>query len=117
MSEALEWLGRRVENDPSFLASVLAEYARCEKLDDAGLADALGCPPENLAAVRLCRTPRTDPVGLRQDTADMARAFGLDPFRLARVVRRVGALVELRRASGGVLMAARDRTPEAEGRA
>ena len=39
MSEALARLANRAAVDPHFLAFALAEYARSEQLDDAGLAE------------------------------------------------------------------------------
>lgn len=117
MSEALDWLSRRVEDDPSFLASVLADYATAERLDDAGLAAALGCPLENLARVRLCRTPRADPAGFRADVAEIAAAFAVDPLRLASAVRRVQSLRQFRGAAApGSLLAARQRPADDGGR-
>lgn len=111
MSKALEWLSRRVEDDSSFLGSVLAEFATAEKLDDLRLVAALGCPPENLPLVRLCRTPRTDPAGFRADITEIAAAFAVDALRLASVVRRVRALRQFRGpGAGGSLLAARERS-------
>ena len=57
MNNPLDRLARRVEEDPFFLASLLAEYARAEGLDDLALAQALDCEPEALTGIRLCRAP------------------------------------------------------------
>lgn len=113
MSESLDWLSRRVEDDPTFLASVLAEYAVSEKLNDVGLAAALGCSRENLTLVRLCRVPRSDPAGLRADTAELAAAYGVDPLRLISVLRRTNSMRAIRAATGlGSLLAARQRSED-----
>jgi hypothetical protein len=119
VSEALDALARKVQGDPFFLASPLALYARSEHLDDAGLAAALGCPPVRLSGLRLCRAPRADPAGFREDIAGIAAEFGLDPDRLAdavitgRAIRAIGAAPAGGR---GFLMAARDEPPPDEGR-
>ncbi len=122
MSDSLQRLARRVEADPLFLASLLAEYARAERLDDAQLAQALGCHPEDLTALRLCRAPRADPVGFREDVRLIAARFGLDEARLMQIVRQGQALTSLRQgapAAPGFLMAAREKPkepPAAEGK-
>jgi hypothetical protein len=112
MSDRLEHFARRVEGDEFFLASALAEYARSEGLDDAGLAAALGCPASSLPRLRLCRRPRPDAAGMREDTARIGERFGIDPLRLAEMMRRADALAAMRRdaaAGAGALIAARDR--------
>ena len=115
MSDPLKRLAARAASDPSFLASLLAEYARSEGRDDAGLARELGCPEETLTGVRLCRAPRPDPAGFREDVRRVAERFALDADRLMEVVRQAEALRRLREggsAAAGFLMAARDRPDE-----
>jgi hypothetical protein len=115
MADPLDALAARAEGEYFFLAPVLAGYARSEGLDDAGLAAALGCPPTDLARLRLCRAPRTDPNEFREDVARIAERFGIEPGRLAAAVKR-GRVVRRLRAAGppgaGFLMAARDGDPE-----
>jgi hypothetical protein len=111
MSDRLEHLARRVSGDEFFLASALAEYAHSEGLDDPGLAAALGCPASSLARLRLCRRPRPDPAGMREDVMRIGEHFGIDPLLLAGVVRRADALAAMRRdtaGGAGALIAARD---------
>jgi hypothetical protein len=114
MTDPLDWLAQRVEADPFFLGSVLALYAESEGLDDAGLATALGCPPEALSRLKLCRPPRPDRFG--DDITALATHFGLDFNRLAAAVRRGQVIEQLRGASSpsGTLLAARDREPESD---
>ncbi len=120
MSEVLNHLAARVATDPLFLAHPLAEFARSEGLDDAGLAAALGCRPTDLTRLRLCRAPRPDQ--FRADATAVAERFGLDPAVLAAAVRRGESLARLRAAArgsaeAGFLLAARDddRDPPAGG--
>lgn len=115
MSEALNHLAARVVGDPLFLATALAEYARSEAMDDAGLAAALGCAVADLARLRLCRVPRASPEDFRADIAAVAARFGIDPPVLTAAVRRGQALARLRAATPaaaepGWLLAARDDT-------
>jgi hypothetical protein len=115
MADPLDALAARAEGEDFFLAPLLAGYARSEGLDDAGLAAALGCPPTELARLRLCRAPRTDPREFRDDVARIAERFGIEPRRLAEAVKR-GRVVRRFQgagpAGGAFLMAARDREPE-----
>ena len=125
MAEHLNELARRVASDTFFLASALAVYARSEGLDDAALAARLGCQPEALTMLHLCRRPQS---GARfgPDIAAIAARFSVGAELLATVVRRADAL-EAMRGSGathvaglserGTLIAARDRAPDGDGRA
>ncbi len=119
MSDALQHLANRVASDPFFLAHPLAEFARSEQLDDVALAARLGCRVEDLPLIRLCRAPRPDPHGFRDDLTAIAGQFGLDPAALAVAVRHGQGLATLRAApqpegGPGVLLAARDQGPPRE---
>jgi hypothetical protein len=113
MSDPLIGLAARVANDGFFLAAALAVYARSEGLDDAGLAARLGCTVEQLPLVRLCRAPRSDAQGRREDVAAIAGHLGLDERMLMAVVKRATVLAGFQAAAvaptAGQLMAARDR--------
>jgi hypothetical protein len=118
MADPLEVLAARAEGEAFFLAPLLAAYARSEALDHAALAAALGCPPGELAMLRLCRAPRAEPQEFRDDITRIAERFGLDPDRLAAAVKRGRVVLRLRAAQsgagGGFLMAARDPEPPEE---
>lgn len=107
---------RRAVLDPHFLAFGLGRYAEERQMDERGLMAALGATPETLAHARLCRTPRTDPAGLREDVGRIADKFGLNAAVLAEAVQ-AGRVAEVHRASAerelpeaaAPLLAARDR--------
>jgi hypothetical protein len=104
-------------DDPFFLGSALAEYARSEGLDEAELAAALGCSSEALARLRLCRRPDPAPERFLDEVELIAHRFGARPEVVAEAVRRADALVALREpalGARGLLMAARDRTAAGE---
>jgi hypothetical protein len=101
-----------------YLASVLLPYAEVEGLDEAALAERLGCRPADLPRLLLCRRPRPEPPAFGADVERIAAAFGLSALRLAEVVRLADALRALgdAEASGeatGWLAAARDREADA----
>lgn len=117
MSDRLERFARRLRSDPYFLASALEDYAGSERLDRAGLAAALGCEPNQLGPLGLCRRPSPDAGSFADDVRRIAQRFNLPEERLAEVVRRSEALMALREADiEDVVAAARDRaalpTPE-----
>lgn len=115
MSDPLKRLARRVENDPQFLACLLAEYAQSEGLDDAGLARELSGEEAILTSLRLCRAPRPEAADFRQDVRQIAEHFALDAVRLAEILRQGEAfrlLQQGRVGAPGFLMAARDRPEE-----
>lgn len=112
MGDRLDNLAGRASDDAYFLGATLAAYAASEGLDDAGLAEVLGCPVRTLTMVRLCRRPHADAPRFGQDVARIAARFGLDATALAMAVRRADALNALRHGaaqSAGTLIAARDR--------
>jgi hypothetical protein len=115
MNKALQSLADHVKDDPFFLALPLRLYAESEQLDDAGLATALRCRPEDLVMIRLCRSPRAEPGGFREDVTRVAERFGVEPQTLAEVIRRGQAIHQARARetpAGGSLLAARDREAE-----
>src|SRR5437660_261749 len=95
MSDPLEPLARRVAQNPLFLAAPLARFAERHRLDDAGLATHLGCRPEVLTDLRLCRNPHPEPPRFWQDVERIATHFGVDATRLAEVVRFGQGLLHL----------------------
>lgn len=77
-------------SEPGLLGGVLAGYATRAGLDEAALAMALGGTPVQVVRLALCRPPR--PERFRADLEQIAARVGLDPLRLARVLRLAGAL-------------------------
>lgn len=120
MSERLEYLARRVGEDGFFLASAFITYAHSNALDDARLAQFLGCPVAILAPLRLCRRPAGASTMFHAEVTRIADRFGLEGTRLAQLIRWADAVAGLRAASAadleqderGVLLAARDRETE-----
>lgn len=113
MNPYLTHLAQRLANAPDFLASAMAEYARSERLDEAGLAALLGCSVETLTHLRLCRMPRAQAPLFWQDVEQIAHRFAVSAEVVAEVVRRGQSLFHLRAAGDkkdelNLLMAARD---------
>lgn len=94
---------------PFYLASVLLPLARAEQLDDDALAARLGCPPDMLPALLLCRRPAD--ASFLEDVRRIAARFHLDPVPLAESIRLANALQTLSDSDATFLAAARDREP------
>jgi hypothetical protein len=117
MSDPLDNLARRVEGDPFFLAAALARYARSERLDDDGLAAALGCSRQTLTALRLCRMPGDGPHPFGKDIDRISTHFCVDAVVLTEIVRQWEVLRCLREGNDnerGTFLAARDEPPPDE---
>lgn len=109
--ERLALLARRAESDPSFLASILRDYAHFEQLDASELATTLKCRIEDLPLLAVCLRPRPAAPHFRHDVDRICARFSIDPVVLALIVRRVDSVIALRTAAStthGLLMAARD---------
>jgi hypothetical protein len=107
MAEPLEYLARRLESDPFFLACPLKLYAKSEGIDERKMAERLACNEETLVRVKLCRAPSQE--GFQKDIACIAARYKLHGESLADAVRRGQALYSMAAGSaGGTLLAARD---------
>ena len=113
MADPLDRLARRAEDEPFFLASTLALFARSEELDDESLGRFLHCPPESMAMLRLCRTPDEEAAAFQREVQQIAERFGVNADALTEAVRRGQALQRLQKtAARGTLLAARDAEEE-----
>src|SRR4051812_36627252 len=109
MPDPLLRLAREAGDDPFFLAGLLDAFAQSEGVDDAALAEHLGCAVDQLPRLRLCRAPGEGPAQMRQDVARVAEHFGLREPALRQAVLRGRVVLRLRQTAGGVTLAARDR--------
>jgi hypothetical protein len=113
-SDLLRRAAERAQGWRFYLASSLLPYARAERLDDARLAERLGCDLASLPALLLCRQPTREAAVFRADVEAIAERFGLNAVRLASILRRADTLVAFGRNApdqqgGRLLAAARDR--------
>jgi hypothetical protein len=105
----------RARSQPFYLAAALLDWAEREGWDDAELAARLGCAPNDLPGVLLCRRPVGTGAQFRQDVERIAERFGLEPLRLAEAIRSADALAATASEDeSGWLAAARDREPETD---
>jgi hypothetical protein len=114
-TNAMEILVERVAGDPRFIGAALAEAGLLH--DRTAAAARLGCSPEQIPRLALCRRP--DPTNERfaDDVRRIAEFVRCDPVRLRDLLRETSAVGRLRGSAGGsdvgqgLLLAARDRRP------
>ena len=113
-SDALARAARRAEQQPFFLAGVLAAYQDANRLDDVALAALLGCQAADLTRLALCRRPATEQARFLADIDHLAQRFQLRGDQLAMIIRQVDALAAIQQqlqvsdTGAGMLRAARD---------
>jgi hypothetical protein len=78
------------EADTSLVAHALAGYRRCNGLDARALAAWLGCEPESLPSLALCRRPVATLPSFQADVERLARVAGCDPTRLEELLWEPG---------------------------
>jgi len=113
-------MGPHIERKPFFLGSLIALYARSEKITEDQLADLLGCPKHEWTMLKLCRVPREGRELEQADLQQIADGYKVSLSVLTRVVRRGRILQRMSApvtadvsdaAAPGILMAAREADP------
>ena len=115
-TELLRHAARRASQHPFFLAADLEQFRVHRGIQETDLARFLGCSPEVLPKVALCRRPDPESPRFRSDTHRIANFFDLQTDHLVQLIREVDVLKALREASPaaeqevarGFLVAARD---------
>lgn len=108
----------RAGADSFFLASALVDYQRAYDLDDHALAARLGCSADGLPRLGLCRRPDPQSSSFGPDVRQIASYAGVQPLRLAQLLREVDASAALEHGGESLtrLLAARDATADDEDR-
>lgn len=111
----------RASNDAFFLGHALRHYKTIHHMDDKALAKWLGCKPDGLERLALCRCPSDSTSTFQSDVERIATFSSCSAERLLRLLREVAAITSLAQASNEfstetMLMAARDRRPELKSR-
>ena len=96
----------RASRDPFYLGWHLASYSEMTGMSMAEVGMELGCLPETVDSISLCRAPRAEP-HFREDVEAVADRFQARADKLARIVRYVRVSSDT-----GVLLAARTRGVE-----
>jgi hypothetical protein len=97
MDRLVEKAADRARNEPGFLGWVFDVYQAHFELDDARLADQVGCSETDLARLALCRLPRADQ--FHDDVTRIAARVDADPLQIASVIRICQALDRLQQSN------------------
>ena len=103
-SETLSKISSLASRDAFYLGWHLARYSEKKGVSMEELGRELGCLPETVNSIALCRAPRAEPPHFQRDIERVAERFQIRADRLMGIVR-------LAQVSGeeSMLMAARDR--------
>lgn len=119
----LKQAASRAADSDYFLAKVFRTYEKIERLTSSTIAHHLGCTPETLIRVALCRRPYSDDPGrFKADIERIAEHFNLDAPKLANLVRYVDTMKSLSQSPQltvavsdlGILLTARDQEEKTE---
>lgn len=80
--QGIGWVAKRASNRTALLASALAEFAVRQEVSPESLADFLGCTPDRLAKLALCRRPDPNSPNFTSDIEKIASHCGADPVQL-----------------------------------
>lgn len=112
-----------LENDPAFMAHVLARYCQIEGLDKEALAGKIGIPLSLFARLALCKRPDADSPNFINEINEIADFVPMNEMKLVQIIRTVDSLTALGNAEinhetekselfnaylAGILAAARD---------
>ena len=108
-SETLLRISALASEDGFYWGWLLARYSEKKGLSMAEVGRELGCLPETVNSIALCRAPREDPPRFQRDVERVAERFQVRADRLMNIVRYARIASD-----ESALMAARDRDAEGE---
>ncbi len=98
-------MSRFASNDPFYLGWYLGRYSEMREMSLAEVGMELGCLPETVNSISLCRAPRSESPHFRRDIERVADRFQVRSDRLMGIVRYVQI-----ESDESILLAARDRS-------
>ncbi len=116
--DIMRWAAKRAAEEAFLLGYDLREYRELHEASEDELASVLGCTPEALVCLSLCRRPDPAAQSFRADVEQIALHCGVNSLKLAALLREVDSIRTIRQmplpvpttfAESGLLAAARDR--------
>ena len=101
--ETMRKFSSMASRDSFYLGWHLARYTEMKDMSMEELGIVLGCPPETVNSIALCRSPRPESPHFRTDIERVAGRFQVKADRLMGIVRYVQVASE-----ESTLLAARD---------
>jgi len=109
--EMLLKMSRLASDDPFYMGWHLARYSEMKGLSVAELGKELGCLPDTVNSISLCRAPRSEPPHFQDDIERVADRFQVRADKLVGIVRYAQIASD-----ESTLLAARDRAVKEEER-
>ncbi len=97
-------MSRLASDDPFYMGWHLARYSKMKGLSISEMGKELGCLPETVTSISLCRAPRSEPPHFRNDIERVANRFQVRADKLVGIIRYVQVASD-----ESMLLAARDR--------
>ena len=95
VAEQLSGLARRLQNNPGFMAQVLAAYQRQERLSDQALMAHLNTTSKMLTRLALCKKPDLNSSEFANQIRQIASYTEIEATQIANIVRQVESLQKL----------------------
>lgn len=103
-SDMLAKISSLASQDEFYLGWHLTRYSNMKGMTMTEVSEELGCLPEVVSSISLCRAPRAEPPHFQMDVERVAERFQIRADRLMNIVRRSQTA-----SHESMLMAARDR--------
>jgi hypothetical protein len=116
--DIMRWAAKRAAEEAFLLGYDLREYRELHEASQDELASVLGCAPEALVCLSLCRRPDPAAQSFRADVEQIALHCGVNSLKLAALLREVDSIRTIKQsplpapttfAESGLSAAARDR--------
>ena len=96
-------MSRLASNDPFYMGWHLARYSEMKGFGVVEMGKEIGCLPETVNSISLCRAPRSEPPQFQNDIERIADRFQVKATKLMGIVRYVQIASD-----ESMLLAARD---------
>ena len=96
-------MSRLASDDPFYMGWHLARYSEMKGLSVVELGKELGCLPETVNSISLCRAPRSEPPHFQDDIERVADRFQVRADKLVGIIRNAQIA-----SAESLLLAARD---------
>ncbi len=127
----LKTLVKKLQAEPEFMASLLANYQREEHLNDDELIAQFDITQNMFIRLALCKRPNSSSPTFASEVKQISEYTNIDPFLLVNMIRQVESIESLskhtnivskiadsaRKRADGLLAAARDKTDDSDSKA
>ncbi len=106
----------RVENNHEFMAYTLKKYCEFEQIKESELLKILDCSIEDYCKLALCKVPDMKGPDFGERLTIISEYTNIMASRLTKVIKHVNTVLKFTTGSGTILMAARDKEEDKDGK-